>query len=151
MQASIESAGFFPRAQIIWAKPSLTLSRGDYHWQHEPCWYAVRKGKTGNRNEDRKQTTLWEIGGINPAGRSSDKNDATVGHGTQKPIECMARPMRNHDAPEVYDPFLGSGTTMVAGENLGRKVYGLEIAPNYCAVILERMITAFPEIDIRKG
>jgi DNA modification methylase len=62
----------------------------------------------------------------------------------------MARPMRNHVAPEVYDPFLGSGTTMVAAQNLGRKCYGIEIAPAYCAVILERMATAFPALDIRR-
>jgi DNA modification methylase len=141
VQASLEVCGFKIRAQIIWAKDRMALSRGDYHWQHEPCWYVVHDGKPGHRNDDRKQTTLWEI----PA-----RDDAGHGHGTQKPLECMARPMRNHDAPEVYDPFLGSGTTMVAGQNLGRKVYGLEITPNYCAVILQRMADAFPGIEIRR-
>lgn len=141
VQASLAVCGFKIRAQIIWAKDRMALSRGDYHWQHEPCWYAVRDGKPGHRTDDRKQTTLWEI----PA-----RDDSGHGHGTQKPLECMARPMRNHDAPEVYDPFLGSGTTMVAGQNLGRKVYGLEITPNYCAVILQRMSDAFPGISIRK-
>lgn len=142
VQASLEICGFKIRAQIIWAKDRMALSRGDYHWQHEPCWYAVRDGKPGHRNDDRKQTTLWDI----PA-----RDDSGHGHGTQKPIECMARPIRNHDAPEVYDPFLGSGSTMVAAQNLGRKCYGLEISPGYCAVILERMIIAFPEVDIRKA
>jgi DNA modification methylase len=141
VQASLEVCGFKIRAQIIWAKDRMALSRGDYHWQHEPCWYVVHDGKPGHRNDDRKQTTLWEI----PA-----RDDAGHGHGTQKPLECMARPMRNHDAPEVYDPFLGSGTTMVAGQNLGRKVYGLEITPKYCAVILQRMTDAFPGIKIRR-
>jgi len=134
VQASLEVCGFKIRAQIIWAKDRMALFRGDYHWQHEPCWYAVRDGKPGHRTEDRKQTTLWEI----PA-----RDDSGHGHGTQKPVECMARPMRNHDAPEVYDPFLGSGTTMVAAQNLGRKCYGLEISPAYCAVILQRMFDAF--------
>ena len=141
VQSSLEVCSFKIRAQIIWAKDRMAFSRGDYHWQHEPCWYAVRDGKPGHRTDDRKQTTLWEI----PA-----RDDSGHGHSTQKPLECMARPMRNHDAPEVYDPFLGSGTTMVAGENLGRKVYGLEIAPNYCAVILQRMTDAFPGIKIRR-
>jgi DNA modification methylase len=141
VQASLEVCSFKIRAQIIWAKDRMALSRGDYHWQHEPCWYAVRDGKPGHRTDDRKQATLWEI----PA-----RDDSGHGHSTQKPIECMARPMRNHIAPEAYDPFLGSGTTMVAGENLGRKVYGLEIAPNYCAVILQRMADAFPGIEIRR-
>jgi DNA modification methylase len=142
VQASLEVCKFKIRAQIIWAKDRMALSRGDYHWQHEPCWYAVRDGKTGHRTDDRKQTTLWNI---------ASRDDAGHGHGTQKPVECMARPMRNHDAPEVYDPFLGSGTTMVAAQNLGRKCYGIEIAPGYCGVILERMATAFPGIEIRKA
>jgi len=142
VQASIESAGFIPRAQIIWAKPSLTLSRGDYHWQHEPCWYAVRKGKKGLRNDDRKQTTLWEVAGINPAGRSADKNDTVVGHGTQKPVECMARPIRNHDSEFVYEPFSGSGTTIIACEQLGRKCRAIEISPGYVAVALQRWADA---------
>ena len=63
----------------------------------------------------------------------------------------MARPMRNHDAPEVYDPFLGSGTTMVAAQNLNRKCYGIEISPDYCAVILQRMRDAFPAIEINRS
>jgi len=58
---------------------------------------------------------------------------------TQKPVECMARAIRNHNFPEVYDPFLGSGTTMVAAEQLGRICYGMEIDPKYVAVTLERM------------
>ena len=142
VQASIEVCGFKIRAQIIWAKDRMALSRGDYHWQHEPCWYAVRDGKPGHRTDDRKQTTLWEI----PA-----RDDSGHGHGTQKPLECMARPIRNHDAPEVYDPFLGSGTTMVAAQNLKRKCYGIEISPDYCAVILQRMNDAFPALKIKRG
>jgi hypothetical protein len=90
---SLVDCDFEIRSQIIWVKPSLTFSRGDYHWQHEPCWYAVKKGNKGNWAGDRKQTTLWEIAGINPAGRSQDKNDKVVGHGTQKPVMCMARPI----------------------------------------------------------
>jgi DNA modification methylase len=127
------------RAEIVWAKQHLVIGRGHYHPQHESCFYAVRKGATGHWVGDRKQTTLWQI----------DKpQKSETGHSTQKPIECMARPMRNHDAPEVYDPFLGSGTTMVAAQNLGRKCYGLEISPAYCAVVLERMTTAFPQLKI---
>jgi len=61
----------------------------------------------------------------------------------------MARPIRNYDAPEVYDPFLGSGTTLIAAENLGRRCFGIEISPAYCAVILERYADAFPGQAIR--
>jgi hypothetical protein len=61
VQKSIEEVGFDIRCQIIWAKPRHVISRGDYHWQHEPCWYAVRKKKTGHWSGDRSQTTLWQI------------------------------------------------------------------------------------------
>ena len=87
VQASLEAAGFEVRAQIIWAKDRFALSRGDYHWQHEPCWYAVRKGAGGHWPGDRNQTTLWQI----PA-----REDSGHGHGTQKPVECMKRPIENN-------------------------------------------------------
>jgi DNA modification methylase len=140
--ASLEVVGFERRSMIIWNKDRFTLGRGHYHWRHEPAWYCVRKGCQGHWGGSRDQDTVWNI---------KARDDSGHGHGTQKPIECMARPMRNHDAPEVYDPFLGSGTTMVAAQNLGRKCYGLEISPAYCAVILERMVTAFPSLAIIKS
>lgn len=132
VQHSLEQTGFLIRAQIIWAKDRMALSRGDYHWQHEPCWYAVRKGRNGHRTEDRTQTTLWTI---------QARDDAGHGHGTQKPVECMGRPIQNHKAELVYDPFLGSGTTLIAAEQLGRKCYGMEISPAYCDVIVKRWET----------
>ena len=123
----IQSAGFEIRATIIWRKPHLPFGQGHYSFQHEPCWYAVKDNAhwVGGASE----TTVWDIAG-----------DETVagGHGTQKPLECMARPIRNHEG-DVYDPFLGSGTTMVAAEQLGRICYGMEIEPKYVAVTLERM------------
>lgn len=138
---AIQGSGFVIRIQIIWAKSNFPISRGDYHVRHEPCWYAVRKGRVAKRTNDRTQTTLWEI--------NLDKNVAG-GHSTQKPLECMARPMRNHEPCDVYDPFLGSGTTMVAAQNLGRRCFGMEISGNYCAVILQRMSDAFPGIKIER-
>ena len=150
---SLMASGFAPRALIVWAKSSMVPlpyginpvqveSLGLYHHQHEPCWYAFRQGASVRWIGDRTQTTLWEI----------DKpQKSETGHSTQKPLECMARPMRNHDAPEVYDPFLGSGTTMVAAENLHRKCRGIEISLDYCAVILERMATAFPALAIERA
>ena len=140
---ALQSAGFVIRMQIIWAKSNFPIGRGDYHVRHEPCWYAVRKGKPSRRTDDRTQTTLWQI--------NLDRN-VEGGHSTQKPLECMARPIRNHGAPGdvVCDFFLGSGTTMVACQNLGRKCRGIEISPAYCAVILERMATAFPDIPITR-
>jgi DNA modification methylase len=129
VQTSLEQAGFAMRAQIIWAKDRLALSRGDYHWQHEPCWYAVREGSTGHRNDDRTQSTLWTI----PA-----RDDAGHGHGTQKPVECMRRPLQNHDALDVYDPFAGSGTTLIAAEQLGRRCLAIEIEPRYVQIAIDR-------------
>lgn len=137
----IENCEFEIMYQIIWAKQHFVFGRGDYHWQHEPCWYAVRKGCNHNWKGDRKQTTLWEINNNNPFGSGSDKEEKT-GHSTQKPIECMARPIRNHtDAGDyVYDPFLGSGTTLIAAEQLKRKCIGVELSPAYCDIIVNRWI-----------
>lgn len=126
---ALQDSGFALRMQIIWAKSNFPIGRGDYHVQHEPCWYAVRKGQPARRTDDRTQTTLWKI--------NLDKN-VEGGHSTQKPVECMARPIRNHEG-DVYDPFLGSGTTMVAAEQTGRTCYGMEISEKYTAVALERM------------
>lgn len=136
---NLRDAGFEIRSSIIWRKPHFIMSRGHYHWQHEPCWYAVRKGQSSRWGGDRTQSTIWDIKGLNPAGGNRDEEK--TGHGTQKPVECMARPMRNHGqaGDVVYDPFLGSGSTLVAAQQEGRICYGMEIEPKYCAVILERM------------
>ena len=122
-------SGYEIRNQIIWRKPHFPISRGHYTYQHEPCWYAVKKGRTAHWIGDHNASTVWEI--------ALDKN-VDGGHSTQKPLECMARPIRNHEG-DVYDPFLGSGTTMVAAEQLDRCCYGLEIEPRYVAVVLERL------------
>lgn len=130
---SLTACGFERRALIVWAKHQLVIGRGHYHHQHEPCWYCVRKGATGHWAGDRKQTTLWQI----------DKpRKSETGHSTQKPVECMARPMRNHHSQEIYDPFCGSGTSIIAAEQLGRKCYAIEIEPGYVAVILQRYLDA---------
>ena len=127
---SLKSAAFIIRAQIIWAKTRLIISRGHYHQQHEPCWYAVRKGGKGHWQGSRKETTLWTI----------EHRKSETGHSTQKPIECMRRPIENSSAKDdaVYDPFLGSGTTIIAAEQTGRRCYGMEIAPEYCDVAVRR-------------
>ncbi|MBO6883432.1 MAG: site-specific DNA-methyltransferase [Marivita sp.] len=129
---SLEACGFNIRSQIIWAKERLVLSRGDYHWQHEPCWYAVRAKGKGHWAGDRKQTTLWQI--------ASKDQDATTVHGTQKPVECMRRPILNNSSSgqTVYEPFMGSGTTLIAAETTGRVCYGIELNPAYVDVAVER-------------
>jgi DNA modification methylase len=127
---SLQRQGFSVRAQIIWAKERLVISRGDYHWQHEPCWYAVRK--KGHWTGDRKQTTLWTI----PSGGQ----DTDTVHGTQKPVECMRRPMLNNSevGQFIYDPFLGSGTTLIAAEATGRICLTIELDPLYVDVSIRR-------------
>jgi len=135
---SLESSGFLRRSNIIWNKQHFTLSRGHYHWQHEPCWYVVRKSATGNWQGDRKQTTVWDIANLNPAGGSND--DGKTSHGTQKPVECMRRPMLNNSAPgqAVYDPFMGSGTTLIAAEQERRVCFGMDIDPLYVDLAVRR-------------
>ena len=135
---NLNEAGLEIRTQIIWSKPSLVMGRGHYHWQHEPCWYAVRKGGTAKWCGDRKQSTIWQIANMHRTQGNVD--DGKTIHYTQKPVECMARPIRNHGSndDDVYDPFLGSGTTLIAAEQLGRKCYGMEISPAYCDVIVQR-------------
>jgi len=129
---SLIACGFAIRSQIIWAKERLVLSRGDYHWQHEPCWYAVREKATGHWSGDRKQTTLWNI-------PSRDQDAATV-HGTQKPVECMRRPMLNNSSPgqAVYEPFSGSGSSIIAAETCGRHCHAVELDAAYVDVAVER-------------
>jgi DNA modification methylase len=136
--SSLEQAGFDIRSQIIWAKQHFALSRGNYHWQHEPCWYAVRQGRSAHWCGDRKQSTLWDVSNLNPFGAGN--TEPITGHGTQKPVELMRRPMLNHTerGAIVYDPFLGSGSTLAAAEDVGRICYGVEIDPAYVDVIVLR-------------
>lgn len=126
---ALQDSGFALRMQIIWAKSNFPIGRGDYHVRHEPCWYAVRDGKAAKRTDDRTQTTLWEI--------NLDKN-VEGGHSTQKPVECMARPIRNHEPCDVYEPFSGSGTTIIACEQLNRRAFAIEIEPAYVQVAIDR-------------
>src|SRR5271155_1963265 len=125
------ACGFETRSQIIWAKNNFAIGRGHYHCKHEPCWYVVRKGSPASWVGDHSQTTLWQI----------DKNlKSETGHGTQKPVECMRRPIENNASPgqAVYGPFSGSGTTIIAAEMTGRVCHAIEIAPAYVDVAVKR-------------
>jgi DNA modification methylase/ParB-like chromosome segregation protein Spo0J len=136
----LQSCGFEIRSQIIWVKQHFAISRGAYHWRHEPCWYAVRKGESGRWLGDRKQTTVWEVANLNPFGGSSAEENEVTGHGTQKPVEIMRRPILNHtrQGEACYDPFLGSGSTLIAAETCGRICYGMDIDPRYVDVAVLR-------------
>ena len=130
---SLEASGFVIRSQIVWAKSRFVLGRGDYHWQHEPCLYAVRKGATGHWQGARDQATLWAIS------NAGDEDAATV-HGTQKPVECMRRPILNNSAAgdAIYEPFCGSGTTIIAAETTGRVCQAMDIDARYIDVAVQR-------------
>ena len=128
---SLESQSFKLRALICWAKNVFAIGRGDYHHQHEPCWYSVRDNKTGHWQGDRKQSTLWQI----------DKpRKSETGHSTQKPVECMRKPIENNSSPgqAVYEPFSGSGTTIIAAETTSRVCYAMELHPPYVDVTVKR-------------
>lgn len=133
VQESLESCGFGLRAQIVWVKPRIVLSRGHYHWRHEACWYAVRHGSTGHWTGARDQSTVWEIG------HAGAEDEATT-HGTQKPVEAMLRPIVNNSdrGDAVYEPFSGSGTTLIACEKSGRRALAMEIDPRYVDVAILR-------------
>jgi DNA modification methylase len=143
VQASLEAAGFEVRAQIVWAKDRFALSRGHYHWQHEPCWYAARQGPA-NWTGDRRQSTVWQI----PA-----REGPGFEHGTQKPIECMKRPIENNSAPgqAVYEPFSGSGTTIIAAEMTGRACHAIELLGQYVDVAVQRWQDFTGETAVLEG
>ena len=133
VQQSLEKCGFELRSQIIWAKSRFAISRGNYHWQHECCFYAVRKDSSANWCGDRSQSTLWTV---TTSAEDKDQND----HGTPKPVELMRKPMLNHthSGDLVYDPFMGSGSTLIAAESCGRVCLGIEIDPRYIDVSVRR-------------
>jgi site-specific DNA-methyltransferase (adenine-specific) len=129
--AAAAAAGLLIHRQIIWAKSHFILGHGDFHWQHELCFYGWRKGETHRWFGGRDQSTLWQI------------QNARVheNHPTEKPPELFARSIRlSTKRGEIcYEPFAGSGTQFVAAEQLGRICYGMEIEPKYVAVSIQRM------------
>lgn len=151
---SLAAARFRLRAHIVWVKTRHVIGRGNYHWQHEEAIYAARDdggedhwqdrfepeheiasyvarvGETAQWVGGRRQSTVWQIENV--------KND--TGHGTQKPVECMRRPILNNSKPgdAVYDPFVGSGTTIIAAEMTGRRCFAIEIDPVYVDVAVKR-------------
>ncbi len=124
---ALESNGWRPSQEIVWVKNALVFGRADYQWRHEPCIYA-RRG-AAERQMDRTETTVWEV----------NKPVSSI-HPTQKPVELCIRPIKNHTihGDIVFDPFLGSGTCVIACEESSRVCYGLEISPAYCDVIVRR-------------
>jgi DNA modification methylase len=129
--------GFLYPQQIIWNKGRTVLTRTHYWYQHEPCWYVRKKnapwfGKAG------ENSTVWES--PSPKFIMGGSDEPKFDHPTQKPCELMRRPILNHlrRGEAVYDPFLGSGTTLAAAELTERVCYGLELDPNYVDVTVQR-------------
>lgn len=130
--AAAAAADILIHRQIIWVKPSMVFGRGDYHWQHELCFYGWRRGYRPPFYGERNQTTIWSIG------RENEKV-----HPTQKPLALFEIPMDNNTrrGDVVYEPFAGSGSQILAAEQKGRKCRAIEIEPAYVAVALERWTT----------
>jgi DNA modification methylase len=132
LEACWEKAGAFVHQQIIWVKDRGVLTRSEYLWKHEPCFFGWIKGKRPPRVADERLPSTWEI----PSLYGEERPD----HPTPKPIDCFAIPMRQHVARGglCYEPFSGSGSQIMAGEQTGRRVYALEISPAYVDVAIER-------------
>ena len=129
---AFDEAGFYLSGCCIWKKPSLVLGRSPYQWQHEPCLFGWKKKGKHQWYADRKQTTIWEF-------EKSKKNSV---HPTMKPVPLIAYCALNSSMSNtiILDPFLGSGTTIMAAEQTDRSCYGFELDPKYTSVIVNRYI-----------
>lgn len=136
-------AGWLLKQQLIWVKNTMVMGRQDYQWKHEPCLYGWLAGASHNWYSDRKQTTVIEW----------DKPQRNGEHPTMKPIGLFGYQIENSSKQGdlVIDAFGGSGTTMVACEQLKRKARIIEFDPRYCQVIVDRMIKLNPDIKILKN
>jgi len=114
------------------------MGRSWYHWGHEPCWVVRRAGAKVPFLGERNQSTVWRA--PSPKMGLAGSEDTKADHPTQKAVVLFERPISNHLRPgdAVYDPFLGSGTAVIAAERLGRRCYALEIEPRYVQVAIER-------------
>ena len=132
-KALINTVDLELRENLIWVKNSMVLGRQDYQWRHEPCLYGWKKGASHNWFSDRKQTTVLEF----------DRPTKSIEHPTMKPIPLFAYLIQNSSQENwnVYDSFGGSGTTIMACEQLGRNGFSMELDPHYCDVIINRWET----------
>lgn len=123
-------AGLKVKQCLIWAKNTFVLGRQDYQWQHEPCLYGWKEGAAHYFTKDRSQTTVFNIA----------KPTRNEEHPTMKPIELLSPLIANSSrkGETVLDTFGGSGSTLIACEQLGRRCYTMEIDPKYCDVIIDR-------------
>lgn len=129
---AFKEAGFYLSGCCIWKKNSLVLGRSPYQWQHEPCLFGWKQKGKHQWFSDRKQTTIWEY----------DRPKSSKDHPTMKPIPLMAYPIQNSSmrGTLVLDPFLGSGSTLMAADQTGRVCYGIELDEKFVDVIVKRYI-----------
>lgn len=129
---AFHDAGFYLSGCCIWKKNALVLGRSPYQWQHEPCLFGWKIGGKHQWYSDRKQTTIWEY----------DRPKSSKDHPTMKPVALMAYPIQNSCMSNciVLDPFLGSGSTLIACEETGRICYGVELDEKFCDVIVKRYV-----------
>ena len=136
--AAAAAANVVLHRQIIWVKPFLLLTRGQYHWKHEPCFMGWVEGHQppdfGRGDGERDQTTVWELDGVTQAERRD------FNHSTPKPVGLFTIPLVKHTrVGEVcFEPFLGSGPQLVAAEQTGRRCFAIEIEPRYIDVAVRR-------------
>lgn len=145
--SGLRSIGFATSQLIVWRKSQFVLSRTHYHSQHEPCWYA-RRPTSPRWIGSKDQSTVWEA--TSPKASIGGTSEAALPHPTQKPVSLFTRPFENHLARGQfgYDPFGGSGTTLIAAETTGRRALCMEIDERYCDVIRQRYadFTGQPEL-----
>ena len=129
---AFHDAGFYLSGCCIWKKNALVLGRSPYQWQHEPCLFGWKQGGKHQWYSDRKQTTIWEY----------DRPKSSKEHPTMKPVALMAYPIQNSCMSNciVLDPFLGSGSTLIACEETNRICYGIELDEKFADVIVRRYI-----------
>ena len=140
---ALVDAGWLLKQQLIWVKNSMVMGRQDYQWKHEPCLYGWLEGASHKWYADRKQTTVIEF----------DRPNRNGEHPTMKPIGLFAYQIENSSKQGdiVIDAFGGSGTTMVACEQLKRKARVIEFDPKYCQVIVNRMLKLDPSLKVKRN
>lgn len=137
---AFKDAGFYLSGCCIWKKNALVLGRSPYQWQHEPCLFGWKLNGRHQWYSDRKQTTIWEY----------DRPKASKEHPTMKPIALMAYPIQNSSMSHciILDPFLGSGSTLMACQQTGRICYGIELDEKFVDVIVRRYISEYGDAGV---
>lgn len=138
---AFKDAGFYLSGCCVWKKNALVLGRSPYQWQHEPVLYGWKQKGKHQWFSDRKQTTIWEY----------DRPKSSKEHPTMKPVQLMAYPIQNSSmrGTLVLDPFLGSGSTLIAADQTGRICYGIELDEKFVDVIIKRYMEATEKTEVK--